>query len=94
MKMTSTILQPTTTGNGETSNMCWEAQDKLRFSCIDNIKWKQLWKIIALDTYTNNEATAKRRNRNLRNKSKETLGRSINNNEVRLYIQKNLIQYF
>ncbi|KAL9925205.1 inositol-trisphosphate 3-kinase-like protein isoform 1-T1 [Glossina fuscipes fuscipes] len=78
--MTSTILQPTT-ANGETSNICWETQEKLRFSCIDNIKWKQLWKIIALDTYTNNEATAKRRNHNLRNKSKESLRRSINSNE-------------
>ncbi|KAI9586667.1 hypothetical protein GQX74_002514 [Glossina fuscipes] len=90
--MTSTILQPTT-ANGETSNICWETQEKLRFSCIDNIKWKQLWKIIALDTYTNNEATAKRRNHNLRNKSKESLRRSINSNEGTMNVREPAYEY-
>ncbi|KNC25298.1 hypothetical protein FF38_02530 [Lucilia cuprina] len=56
--MTSTILQApatTTTTTTESSNMGW-SHDKLRFSCVDNIGLKQLWKLIALDT--NNTTTA------------------------------------
>lgn len=61
--MTSTVLQPTTatptsaaTSTAESSAMGW-SHDKLRFSCVDNIGLKQLWKLIALDT--NGNATTK-----------------------------------
>ncbi|XP_017859877.1 PREDICTED: inositol-trisphosphate 3-kinase A isoform X2 [Drosophila arizonae] len=68
MTMTSTVLQrPTatatttvekqaakataTTARKSRSTMAW-SHEKLRFSCIDNIGLKQLWKLIALDTAT------------------------------------------
>ncbi|EDW63364.2 inositol-trisphosphate 3-kinase homolog isoform X1 [Drosophila virilis] len=64
MTMTSTVLQrPTattktvekqatkTTARRSRSTMAW-SHEKLRFSCIDNIGLKQLWKLIALDTAT------------------------------------------
>ncbi|XP_032595381.1 inositol-trisphosphate 3-kinase homolog isoform X2 [Drosophila grimshawi] len=66
MTMTSTVLQRPTattktttvekqatkaTRTTTTSRMAW-SHEKLRFSCIDNIGLKQLWKLIALDTAT------------------------------------------
>lgn len=61
--MTSTVLQPSTTttaasSTAESAAMGW-SHDKLRFSCVDNIGLKQLWKLIALDTNANaNNKTA------------------------------------
>ncbi|TDG45330.1 hypothetical protein AWZ03_008231 [Drosophila navojoa] len=40
-----------TTARRTRSTMAW-SHEKLRFSCIDNIGLKQLWKLIALDTAT------------------------------------------
>ncbi|XP_073824126.1 inositol-trisphosphate 3-kinase-like protein [Musca autumnalis] len=61
--MTSTILQPTTATTAtaapttaESSAMGW-SHDKLRFSCVDNIGLKQLWKLIALDTSNGKTST-------------------------------------
>ncbi|XP_016945719.3 inositol-trisphosphate 3-kinase homolog isoform X1 [Drosophila suzukii] len=61
MTMTSTVLQRPIQAKAEKkaskaasstrsrSTMAW-SNEKLRFSCIDNIGLKQLWKLIALDT--------------------------------------------
>ncbi|EDW52302.1 inositol-trisphosphate 3-kinase homolog [Drosophila sechellia] len=62
MTMTSTVLQrpiqakpekkassKSTSSSRSRSTMAW-SNEKLRFSCIDNIGLKQLWKLIALDT--------------------------------------------
>lgn len=37
------------------NTMAW-SHEKLRFSCIDNIGLKQLWKLIALDTASNSNS--------------------------------------
>ncbi|EDW78183.2 uncharacterized protein Dwil_GK24866 [Drosophila willistoni] len=66
MTMTSTVLQrpaakvekhttTTTKSTATTRTMAW-SNEKLRFSCIDNIGLKQLWKLIALDTNTNSNS--------------------------------------
>ncbi|XP_017075955.2 LOW QUALITY PROTEIN: inositol-trisphosphate 3-kinase homolog [Drosophila eugracilis] len=69
MTMTSTVLQRPIQAKAEKkasksanstrsrSTMAW-SNEKLRFSCIDNIGLKQLWKLIALDT----SASSKQRN--------------------------------
>lgn len=93
--MTSTLLQPTnttsTTTAAESSAMGW-SHDKLRFSCVDNIGLKQLWKLIALDTNANTATAAaaavqKSSSANVSEKADDKLKNidsinSNNNNEV------------
>lgn len=43
----------TATAARNRNTMAW-SHEKLRFSCIDNIGLKQLWKLIALDTASSN----------------------------------------
>ncbi|XP_060647813.1 inositol-trisphosphate 3-kinase homolog isoform X2 [Drosophila nasuta] len=45
------------------NTMAW-SHEKLRFSCIDNIGLKQLWKLIALDTAPNGTASPTSNNHN------------------------------
>ncbi|XP_034667786.1 inositol-trisphosphate 3-kinase homolog isoform X1 [Drosophila subobscura] len=44
------VTKPTKPSSGNRSTMAWSNETKMRFSCIDNIGLKQLWKLIALDT--------------------------------------------
>ncbi|KAH8415099.1 hypothetical protein KR215_003233 [Drosophila sulfurigaster] len=48
------------------NTMAW-SHEKLRFSCIDNIGLKQLWKLIALDTAPNGTASPTSNNHNQNN---------------------------
>jgi len=61
--------------------MAW-SNEKLRFSCIDNIGLKQLWKLIALDT----SASSKQRSAMMleveQQQQQQQQQQSNNNNEV------------
>lgn len=56
------------------NTMAW-SHEKLRFSCIDNIGLKQLWKLIALDTASNSHSNVEQPKVNSSNNNN-------NNNEV------------
>ncbi|XP_013099836.1 inositol-trisphosphate 3-kinase homolog [Stomoxys calcitrans] len=82
--MTSTVLQPAATttsasSTAESSAMGW-SHDKLRFSCVDNIGLKQLWKLIALDTNSNNKTTESSSSTATKNANEENMANSNNNN--------------
>lgn len=93
MTMTSTVLQrpvqakserggaSTKTAKSSRSTMAW-SNEKLRFSCIDNIGLKQLWKLIALDTGAT--ASSKQRNAMMMEveQQQQQQQQSNNNNEV------------
>lgn len=91
MTMTSTVLQrpanttttTTTTADKKATKataarnrntMAW-SHEKLRFSCIDNIGLKQLWKLIALDTASNSHSSHS-------NVEQPKVNNNNNNNEV------------
>lgn len=70
------------------NTMAW-SHEKLRFSCIDNIGLKQLWKLIALDTAnattptTNNNNNSNNRSGNVEQpKASSNINNSNINNEV------------
>jgi len=91
--MTSTVLQRPIQAKAEKkaskaasstrsrSTMAW-SNEKLRFSCIDNIGLKQLWKLIALDT----SAPSKQHNAMMldveQQQQQQKQQQSNNNNEV------------
>ncbi|XP_030376959.1 inositol-trisphosphate 3-kinase homolog isoform X2 [Scaptodrosophila lebanonensis] len=89
MTMTSTLLQrPTTTTTTKEkatttakrrTTMAW-SNDKLRFSCIDNISLKQLWKLIALDTATSTAPNATTATAVLNELEQQSKHASSNNN--------------
>lgn len=90
--MTSTVLQqhhttPTTIRRSKTatiqaSMMGW-SNEKLKFSCVDNISLKQLWKLIALDTNASNtNNAAKANNATADSCNGKTKNACNNNNEV------------
>lgn len=64
----------TATAARNRNTMAW-SHEKLRFSCIDNIGLKQLWKLIALDTASSNS-------NNNSNSNVEQPKVNNNNNEV------------
>ncbi|XP_064553754.1 inositol-trisphosphate 3-kinase homolog isoform X2 [Drosophila montana] len=94
MTMTSTVLQrPTattktvekqatkTTARRSRSTMAW-SHEKLRFSCIDNIGLKQLWKLIALDTATppSSPPSSNNKSGNVEQQPKSSSSNNNNNN--------------
>lgn len=72
--------------------MAW-SHEKLRFSCIDNIGLKQLWKLIALDT-ANAAAPTSQNNSNNNNSHNVEQPKANNNinNEVSLLAEKKALQ--
>lgn len=69
----------TATAARNRNTMAW-SHEKLRFSCIDNIGLKQLWKLIALDTASSNSNS--HNNNNNSNSNVEQPKVNNNNNEV------------
>lgn len=59
------------------NTMAW-SHEKLRFSCIDNIGLKQLWKLIALDTASNSHSS----HSNVEQPKVNSSNNNNNNNEV------------
>ncbi|KAH8404836.1 hypothetical protein KR222_005360 [Zaprionus bogoriensis] len=90
---TTTIDKKATKGAGARNRhtMAW-SHEKLRFSCIDNIGLKQLWKLIALDTAGNNNNRSSNNNNN--SNSNVDLAKVNNgNNEVTYQNCDNLADY-
>lgn len=71
----------TATAARNRNTMAW-SHEKLRFSCIDNIGLKQLWKLIALDTASSNSNSNSHNNNNNSNSNVEQPKVNNNNNEV------------
>lgn len=70
----------TATAARNRNTMAW-SHEKLRFSCIDNIGLKQLWKLIALDTASSN-SNSHNNSHNNSNSNVEQPKVNNNNNEV------------
>ncbi|KAH8341642.1 hypothetical protein KR059_012853 [Drosophila kikkawai] len=76
---TKTVKSSASANRSNRSTMAW-SNEKLRFSCIDNIGLKQLWKLIALDT----GASSKQRNAmmlEVEQQQQQQQQQSNNNNE-------------
>ncbi|XP_022220165.1 inositol-trisphosphate 3-kinase homolog [Drosophila obscura] len=82
------VSKPPKPSSASRSTMAWSNESKLRFSCIDNIGLKQLWKLIALDT----GASSKQHNAHImldveqqqqqqQKQSKSVVGNNNNNHE-------------
>ncbi|XP_002014474.2 inositol-trisphosphate 3-kinase homolog [Drosophila persimilis] len=82
------VSKPPKPSSASRSTMAWSNESKLRFSCIDNIGLKQLWKLIALDT----GASSKQHNAHIvldveqqqQQKQSKSVGRNNNNNHERI----------